>query len=421
MRVFRQTTPRRRGKILVFLAILLPALMAFMALAVDLSLITAARAQLNTAADAGALAGAMKLADDIRVLNNPSFGQTPSFSPEITAAQAAAKATAQFNLVLNGAPVFLSNTNNSASGDIVVGYFDYKTHQWTPPPLGSGLSPNSVMVAGKRSTDHGGLVPGLFSRTWGYQGTTVNVSSIATSWDLPIGGFQPAGSNPSNSPNANLLPIVLDKTTWIEMMTQKDLSGNPAPTTDQYTFTPSNYNPPNNNGVSTGPDGIYETLLYPVSAGLPGNWGTINVGVSNNSTSTLSAQIQYGITPTQLATFPDSTIALDYSQTPPSITFSGNPGISAGIKSALTAIIGKPVTIPVYDTSGGNGNNAWYRVIAFQPCRILDVSFQGNPKYVIIQPCLVKDSTAIPITNSSQWPSGWKPEWGGVVKTHLTR
>jgi Flp pilus assembly protein TadG len=112
MRILRKATiPRRRGKVIVFMAILLPALMAFMSLAVDVSIIAAAWAHLNTAADAGALAGAMKLADDIRVLNNPSYSQAPSFSTEITATQAAVKATAQFNLVLNGALVFLSNAN----------------------------------------------------------------------------------------------------------------------------------------------------------------------------------------------------------------------------------------------------------------------------------------------------------------------
>ena len=89
--------------------------------------------------------------------------------------------------------------------------------------------------------------------------------------------------------------------------------------------------------VTSGADGVTESQLYPVTSGSPGNWGTINVGVSNNSTSVLGAQIRYGITPAQLATFPNSTIALDTTQTPPSITFSGNPGISAGIKDDLTA------------------------------------------------------------------------------------
>jgi hypothetical protein len=151
-----------------------------------------------------------------------------------------------------------------------------------------------------------------------------------------------------------------------------------------------------------------------VASGSPGNWGTIKVGVSNNSTSVLNSQILNGITPAQLATFPNSTIALDTTLNPPSITFSGNPGISAGIKSSLNAIIGRPVIVPIYDVNGGNGNNAWYRVIAFQPARILSVNFQGNPKYVIIQPCLINDPTAI-TGNVQSWTQG------GQIEVYLSR
>jgi hypothetical protein len=161
-------------------------------------------------------------------------------------------------------------------------------------------------------------------------------------------------------------------------------------------------------------DGVHESVLYPVSSGSPGNWGTVKIGVSDNSTSTLGAQIRYGITPAQMATFPNSTIQLDTTQTPPSIQFDGNPGISAGLSDDLTSIIGKAVTIPIYDLNGANGNNAWYRVVEFAAVRVLDVNFQGNPKYVVIQPALVKDATAIAGSAQTNWTSG------GVVRLHLS-
>jgi Flp pilus assembly protein TadG len=408
MRVLKRAVYRRtRGKILVLTALLLPMILGFMALSVDVSVITAARAQLKTVADAAALSGAMALADDSRTQPNANM---PAI---IAAAQAQAKTVAQDNSVLTSTPVIIDNSRNSASGDVVAGYTDPASHTWYAPPFTNLTFLNSILVNAKRSSDHGGVVPAFFSRVWRNEGTAVPMQSIATAWNYPVMGFKPAGKVPSNSPNANLLPIVLDVNTYNQMMARQ--------TTDQYTFTSSNYNPPNSNGVTTGADGVYESVLYPVSAGDPGNWGTIKVGVSNNSTSTLSAQIQYGITPAQLATFPNSTIALDYTQSPPQITFEGNPGISAGIKSALTAIIGKPVTIPIYDQSGGNGNNAWYRVIAFQPCRIVAVSFQGNPKYVIIQPALIKDPTAIPVTDTTKWPTNWTWLSGGVIRVALTQ
>ncbi|MGE3819031.1 MAG: hypothetical protein AB7I30_06310 [Isosphaeraceae bacterium] len=167
--------------------------------------------------------------------------------------------------------------------------------------------------------------------------------------------------------------------------------------------------------MTSGADGVYESKLYPVASGSPGNWGTINVGVSNNSTSTLGAQIRNGVTPSQLATFPGGEIKLDTSLNPPSITFGGNPGISAGIKDDLISIIGKPVSIPIYDSNGGNGNNAWYRVVAFAPCRIVSVNFQGNPKFVIIQPAIVTDPTALIGGPQTSWTDG------GKVVLRLTR
>jgi hypothetical protein len=255
---------------------------------------------------------------------------------------------------------------------------------------------NSVQVTMLRNSTHGGLVPTLFAQLLGFNGANVSVASTAAAQNYSIGGFQTVGTL-----NATLLPIVLDKTTWLAMMAGQ--------TQDKYTYNSST------NSVSRGADGVTESVLYPVGSGSPGNWGTIKVGVANNSTSTLGSQISYGITPAQLATFPNSTIALDSTLSPPSITFQGNPGISAGIKSNLTSIIGKPVAVPIYDLNGGNGNNAWYRVIAFQGARVLSVNFQGNPKYVVIQPALLNDQTAIPGPPSNSWTSG------GLISLHLVR
>jgi hypothetical protein len=388
--------------------LMLPVFIGFVALAVDTSMIAVARSQLNTASDAAALAGAQQLATENRVR-----GAT-ALPAEITASNNQALAFAQSNTALGATPVLSTNIDNSSNGQIVVGYinpYDSSSTLNTSSDLTSRF--NSVQVTLYRDGGHGGPVPTVFGQLMGFSGASLTVESTATAQAFSVSGFQSNGSS-----NASLLPIVLDMPTWLNMMPTtfafqyngSTVYGNAGPTTatDQYTFNTST------NSVTSGPDGIYESLLYPVGSGSPGNWGTIKVGVSNNSTSTLSSQIQYGITPAQLATFPNSTIQLDNTLTPPSITFSGNPGISAGIKSALTAIIGQPVVVPIYDQNGGNGSNAWYRVIAFQPARILSVNFQGNPKYVIIQPCLINDPTIA--TGSSQpWTSG------GQVNVFLSR
>jgi Flp pilus assembly protein TadG len=374
----------------VFFAVVLPALIGFLALSVDVAVVAVARSQLSTAADAGALAGAAQLATENRVQGGTNL------TAEISAANTEAVALATANKVLGKTPVLSANSTNSSGGQIVVGYLD-PTNPYSALDSSSAKTKlfNSVQVTMTRDATHGGLVPTLFSQLMGFRGANVSVTSTATAQTYSINGFKAVGSL-----NANLLPIVLDKTTWQTMMAGQS--------TDQYTYNASN------NTVTGGADGVTESRLYPVSNGSPGNWGTIEVGVTNNSTSTLSSQILNGITPAQLATFPGSTIQLNTSLSPPSITFAGNPGISAGIKSALTSIIGKPVAIPIYDQSGGNGSNAWYRVIAFQGARILSVNFQGNPKYVIIQPALLNDQTGI-AGSSNSWTSG------GLISLQLVR
>lgn len=363
--------------------LMLPVFIGFAALSVDTSMIAVAQAQLRTAADAAALAGAQQLVSEGRVR-----GAT-NLSTEMTAANSRAQTFAQKNLVLNAAPVLSTNPNNSGGGQILVGYLDLTNPSST---LNSSsqltTSFNSVQVTLKRDKTHGGMVPTIFGQLMGYKGANVTVTSTASAQAYSVSGYKASGSY-----LPQLLPIVLDKATWQAMMAKT--------TTDQYTFNASN------NTVTAGADGITESQLYPVKNGSPGNWGTINVGVSSNSTKVLGDQIRYGITAAQMATYPNSTIALDTTKNPPSITFSGDPGISAGIKDDLTAIIGQPRSIPIYDQNGGNGNNAWYRVIAFQPARILSVNFQGNPKYVIIQPCTLNDPTAVAGTSQS-WTQGGK-------------
>src|SRR4051812_29406639 len=110
----RVAARRRRGKFLVLTALLMPATPGFLALTADLGGIALCRAQLMTVADAAALAGAQKLADDNRL--------TPGYVPtaEMAAATTAARAIGQANAVLGAAAVV-----NGA--DVVIGERDYNT------------------------------------------------------------------------------------------------------------------------------------------------------------------------------------------------------------------------------------------------------------------------------------------------------
>jgi Flp pilus assembly protein TadG len=391
---------RPRGTVIALAAVMLTFFMAFVALAIDLGVIAVAQAQLQTVADSAALAGARQLATDRRMSSTVT-----DISTEMTAARAKAIAIGQANLVLGHTAQINDNTSNSSTGDVVIGYI-------APGDTTSSMSYatqstfNSVKVVALRSSDHVGIVPAIFSRVMGWGGSTLSVTSTATVDIYPIGGF-----NGNVSQNAAILPIVLSQTNYNYM-----INGTGG---DNYTYTSGNYSYPLSssaaNGISSGADGLHESVIYPVNDDTgAGNWGTINFGVTNNSSSILGTQVDSGITPTQMQTeFPPN------GQVTTPHTFSGNTGISDGIKDNLTNIIGKAVAVPIYDTTTGNGNNATYHVIAYAAVRIVAVNMSGNPKYVIVQPAFLNDPTSIPTTTSPLPVSQWSQ--GGDPVVHLVR
>ncbi|MBX6314914.1 MAG: hypothetical protein IRY99_18655 [Isosphaeraceae bacterium] len=393
-KLIRGTIRRRRGTVLALTGALMPVLVGLVAVSLDPGVVAVARNQLSTAADAAALAGAGELARARYASPTGTIGVL-----DINNARVQAILAAKNNYILNSSQgVVLLDS------DVTVG----------PPPSLSTADVNlfnTVTVTASCDGTRNPRVPSFFGQLWGATPTTLQLTSAATAQPCQVSGFRSV-----NNFNANLLPIVLDLPTYRAMVEGQ--------TTDQYTYNAAT------GTVTSGPDGITESQLYPVKNGDPGNWGTIDIGVNNNSTSILGDQIRYGITPIQLATFPNGTISLDQadnSTSPPTPyhVFNGNPGISAGLKDDLASIVGRPVRIPIYDQTGGNGNNAWYRVVKFVGVRILSVNFRGNPKYVIVQPAQVKDATATMKPVPQQFPDpsqdwrGWNP--GDPIVLHLTR
>jgi Flp pilus assembly protein TadG len=177
MRTRLRRTPKNPcGSAIMLFGLMLPVLVGFVALSVDIGVLAVARAQLSTAADAAALAGARKLAV-------AQLATDPNAIPE---ANTQAATIGQANLVLGQAPVITQNPSNAIGvGDIMVGYIDPNNLDPTylKSPLdssGSASSFNSVQVTVRRSADHVGLVPSFFGQLMGFNGTPVSVQSTAT-------------------------------------------------------------------------------------------------------------------------------------------------------------------------------------------------------------------------------------------------
>src|SRR5262249_43556628 len=149
-------------------------------------------------------------------------------------------------------------------------------------------------------------------------------------------------------------------------------------------------------------DNIPEVKLYPLdngsnSSGNPGslpsgNFGTVDIGSPSNSTADISRQIREGPNATDLSYFPNSTIELDRTKSPPSLILQGDTGISAGVMDDLVSIIGKPRIIPLYmPPVTGPGDNARFTIVAWAGVTVLEVDLTGSleSKHVTIQPCFV--------------------------------
>lgn len=145
---------RRRGTVIVLVAVVLVALTAMLALAVDIGYLYVVRADLQKAADAAALAGASGL----------SVGQDEAFR---RAREYAAKNYA------DGNPVALEPL------DMQLGLWDPETREFTPVEASPGARVNAMRVVPRLNEDRGNAVALFFANVLGIHSADVSVSAMA--------------------------------------------------------------------------------------------------------------------------------------------------------------------------------------------------------------------------------------------------
>jgi Flp pilus assembly protein TadG len=366
---------KRHGAIVVIIAFALLMIFAFVAFTVDVGWLTVTKTQLQNAADASALGS------DMNLIQGFGPGATQTTAQITTTAQNVAVTVAAANRAGDMNSVYCNGTR-----DVQLGQYQWNGTSWT---MNWGVTPyNMSRVTLHRDVAGTGgdrPLPLFFAPVLGDM--TANVEATATAAMLPGIGFQ---LSPGSSFNAGILPIALDVGTWNALMAGVG--------TDNYTYNPAT------GAVTSGPDGILEVDLYPSGSALmpPGNRGTVDIGINNNSTSTLVSQILYGVTPAQLAPYGGQLIFSTNN-----LQLAGNPGLSAAIQNALNQIIGQPRAIPIFSQVSGNGANAVYTIVKFVGVRVLNAKLSGSPaqKHVTIQPAPFTDPSIIPgnvpLTNDS--------------------
>jgi hypothetical protein len=365
----------RKGAVVVLAALLMIILFACVAWAVDLGYLYVVSSEAQRCADSAALAGAWAMASEQHVVNRTTGNY-----------DLAREAAIQFGSLnrVNGAGFkFDANWSNGADGDIVLGRLDDPADRDEQLSLWDPNRYNTVRVRVRCLEKRDNAVPLFFARVLGFNTAEITAEAAAYFDSGNVAGFRPT----QNTGNALLLPFAVKLEVW------EDFLDGHSDSDDRWTHDSEAQT------VSRGSDGKPELKIFPGDRSdlTSGNFGTVNVGGNNNSTSVLEGQIRDGISATDLAPHGGE---LRLNQVTGDLPLNGDPGISVGIKEALGDVVGQARSIFLYDEVTGQGNTTYFNIVGFAGIRVMDFSLAGN-KYVLVQPALVVDRTAIINTDGS--------------------
>jgi Flp pilus assembly protein TadG len=361
---------RRKGSVLILSAILMVVMCAFLAFAVDLGFLYVAKNQLQNSADSAAMAGAWELLQERRLQGDVALADVMASARDQTVWYAA------HNEVVKSPPVMVHNLGNSPDGDVVFGRL---TSSGDFTTFGNESEYNSVLVRVSRTAERNGDVPLFFARVLGFESSGMTADAVATFRD-GVRGFRPSPA----TGNPSLVPFSLHIDLWNAL-----INGGGSDNWDYSVDTGE---------LVVGSDNVREIQLFPNGTDGSGNFGTLEIGSPDNGTPDLARQIEYGLSADDLS-YHDGALELDALTN--TLQLAGDPGLSAGVKSAIEAIKGTPRTIALHDLVWSPGDNAQFRIVGFAGVRIVDYWLDGKNwreellHYVTIQPAVVIDDSAI--------------------------
>jgi hypothetical protein len=364
----RHALRRRTGSILVLSAVMMVAMFAMLAMAVDLGYVALVRTQSQNSADAAALAATCYL------MNAPG-----SVTRDLDTARDTAEQFAGYNRVGGLAPEL-------ASADVAFGRYEYSVS-------GGAMVldfANPSAYNATRVRVHRAEVPTFFARVLGIHSASSQAEATAAFLDNFSGFKLPT----TDTRKLGVLPFAMDWQTWDDLMKGRS---NPN-ISDHFKWDEDAEE------ITSGVDGIAEVNLYPQGTGSPGNRGTVDIGDSNNSTADISRQVREGISAADLAKLLPKTLELGPDGT---LQLGADTGISAGMKDDLLAVRGQPRCILLFDFVSGSGDNAKYTIVGFAGVRIMEVVLTGamRSKRVLIQPARIEMLGGIPATDGVQHSS----------------
>ena len=347
---------RGRSVVLVQVIALLVVLLGFAALSIDVGNLYVAKAELQNAADAAALAGASIFTeDDYRKYG----GEDPS---NVQAdVQGRCLAYASRNEVV-------AQSVTLEAQDVVVGRFDFDNPS---APLDLAGTPNAVQVTARFAGDSpNGPIVNLFASIFGFDTTDVSATATAA-FDDRFADY----TQPTNGP---LIPFTLHEDVYNDWL----ING-----PDEYTYDEDL------DVVTEFPDGLPEVSLYPHKFDDPptgaGNFGLLAVGAAD-----LATQVATGIPPEDLeAEVGTSDLTfVDDAGNPVTYEITGGTGLKSSLEPILEARLGDVVAFFVHSGVVDSGSNTTYTITKVAFARlVLAGDPDGTGYQVVVQPVVYSD------------------------------
>jgi hypothetical protein len=386
------SSPRagRRGAIAPIAAVVFLFLFICAAFVVDLSWVVLTRAELQSGADAAALAAVNRLSD--RFVAYHLASQSPGRQETLLAsALAEARAAAKECAKYNGAGDLHSLTLRDE--DIEFGITDEK-NVYTTLATTSGY-PNTVKVQLRRDKLANQPLPLYFARALGRGQTDVSASAAAT---LYAGDLDSFSLGPNDA--ATVLPLAFDVNHWNNFLaTGKDADGK----------------------IALDKNGDTQLQVYAVGKD-KGNFGLVSLNNSHTGANDLVNWIEDGLSSHDLNRLSDAKL-LPLSEHPKDLwDWLGSTGLKASVVMAVNKSYADgntylmPLFLPKnsdpknYQAGVGQGANYNYNIVALVGVRLVETKDINNE--LIVQPAAVTIPSAIFVAGSlkpAQAPTSGAP------------
>jgi Flp pilus assembly protein TadG len=369
---------RRRGAVAPFAAFLLVVLIGMVAFVVDVGWIVLARTELQSAADAAALAGADALMDGYVQYQTAGLNasSTSNQATILSTAMSNARTKAENFASYNGAGGVNSLTLND--GDVEFGYTN-SSGNYTAYSSGQPF-PNTVKVTLRMDSSANGSLGLFFAPAIGTKSTDLKATAAAVLMGGKINSFSSPGTQ-----SIGMLPMTYDVNRWAS-------------------FVSTGQQPDGTTSLSTY-NSLPQLQVYP-SIQDTGNFGQLSLDDSHAGESTESSWVTGGMTASDLADLKSANL-VPLSAHTGGWDWVGDTGFKASLVSTVngysidnypTKTFILPLFTPYdsstanYSAGTGNGSHYYYNIVQFVGIKIMP---GGGNRQVLVQPAAVVNPYAV--------------------------